>query len=91
MREEYAETVAGPGGFEGESPIVPFIVDRDLFDEQSGNVEAPTGWFGRAGRWAIVCDSVGFWHAFKYQTLAEAVAWFEETEREYAAWDNEES
>jgi hypothetical protein len=39
MREQFAEMVRGPGRFEGEPPIVPFIVERDLFDQDGGDVE----------------------------------------------------
>jgi hypothetical protein len=60
-------------------------------ESESGNVEAPTGWFAlleHDGVWYIVTqDSLGFKQLFTYAQESMARYEYAEMEREYALWD----
>lgn len=81
--------VAFPGAYEGESPIVVWIDTNDYYDESSGDVESPTGWFGRAGKWLILHDDRGFVSGTKLATEDEAKRQYEILESAYSNWADE--
>lgn len=85
-RSPRRHVVGALGKYEGEPPIVVYIDVHDCYDETSGDVEAPTGWFGRAGRWIVTHDSFGFVHGTKAGTLDEARKLFESLNAEYDEW-----
>jgi hypothetical protein len=89
MKEKY-DSCKYPGKYEGESPMVQFIMENDLFDATDGDVEAPCGWFGRAGKWAIGENSQGFASGYKYPTTWEADDWYASQENYYNGWLSEE-
>lgn len=84
MRNDYATD--GPGKYEAVPPVVRFIDERDAYDETTGDVEAPTGWVGRAGRWVVTHDERGAVTADRYPTRADAAAAFETIESAFGAW-----
>lgn len=86
MRELYAEMVTGPGRLEGKSLMVAFIDEHDLYDETSGDVESPTGWFGRAGRWLVTISSQGFVYGYRFASVALAKSEFESLDMIFADW-----
>lgn len=53
-------------------------------DEESGDVEAPTGHFYRVGRYVVVTDSRGFSELHDCGTAASAAAYFDGLELDYA-------
>jgi len=59
-------------------------------DEQSGNSEAPTGWFARVGRTIVSTDSQGFVYVEKFSTTEAAAEAFASLDAEYAEWDDDE-
>lgn len=60
-------------------------------DEDSGDVESPTGWFARFGRRILFTDSFGFVSVARLVTEAGAQAFYAELEAEYDAWAGDES
>lgn len=86
MRENYTNT--GPGRLEGLSAFEAFLVENvdTVADETSGDVEAPTGWFARCGRYVVSTDSQGFWYADRYTTRALAAAAFTRADAQFSAW-----
>lgn len=90
MIAEYRELVSGPGRYEGEPPMVAYINENDLYDETSGDVESPTGWFGRAGRWMVAIDSSGFVYSRRFNSVVSAQGDFDATDRAYSKWDSDE-
>lgn len=69
--------------------MVAYVDMRDVYDEVNGQVDAPTGWFGIAGKWAITIDEQGFVHGVKWPALSDARGWFAAMQREYLAWGME--
>lgn len=55
-------------------------------DDQSGDVEAPTGHFYRVHRWIVTTDSQGFEHIEALDTEAEAIEAFTLLDNEYSQW-----
>lgn len=86
MFKQYAEMVQGSGRYEGESPMVAFIDENDLYDETSGDVESPTGWFGRAGRWLVTISSQGFVYGHRFASVALAKDEYESLDLMFADW-----
>lgn len=56
-------------------------------DEQSGNVEAPTGHFYRVDRWIVVTNSQGFKDVYSHDSADEAEAEFVKLLDAYLEWD----
>ena len=59
-------------------------------DEDTGTVEAPTGWVGRFGRRLMTEDDRGFITVERFATEAEAVERFEEVAEAFNAWDSQD-
>jgi hypothetical protein len=59
-------------------------------DESAGNVESPTGHFYRVGKWVMVTDSQGFKSLHSHETESDAMAHYNELDREFSAWDQED-
>jgi hypothetical protein len=59
-------------------------------DEESGDVEAPTGHFYRVGRYLVTTDSQGFHSWDRYATERDAETAFGDADCEYAEWLGEE-
>jgi len=76
----------GPGKFESVPPIVRFIWERDAFDQTSGDVESPFGWFAHAGRWLIGEDDRGAVAAQRYPDRASARSAFDGMDMAYGLW-----
>jgi len=55
-------------------------------DEDTGSVEAPTGWVGRFGRRLMIEDDRGFVSVERFDTEADAIERFEAIDAEYGAW-----
>ena len=62
----------------------------DGMAETSGDVEAPTNWFGLVeddGTWyLLIHDTIGFTHGYACDSETEARGHYEELEREYGEW-----
>jgi hypothetical protein len=88
MRENYLPTL---GRHEGNHPMVVFLDERgEIADDEAGDVEAPTGYFRRFGKWLIRDDSNGFCYGHKYPNVAQAVKAFDILDRMYSEWGREE-
>lgn len=83
MREHYE------GTHKYSDPMVTYIDARDAYDQTSGDVESPTGWFGVAGRWLITCDERGYMSGEKWTSRAMAAEAFRALDDEYAAWGDD--
>jgi hypothetical protein len=59
-------------------------------DEDTGTVEAPTGWVGRFGRRLMTEDDRGFITVERFATEAEAVERFEEVTEAFNVWDSQD-
>ena len=59
-------------------------------DEDTGTVEAPTGWVGRFGRRLMQEDDRGFISVERFATEDEAVERFEAIARAYDDWDSQD-
>ena len=77
-----------PGTYEHESPMVEYIDTNDYYDETSGDVESPTGWYGIAGKWIITQSSQGFVYGHKFSTRQEAADEYAALENAYWAWSD---
>jgi hypothetical protein len=60
------------------------------YDEASGDVDSPTGWFARFDRTLLYCDSLGFVYVEKFPTIEKATEAFASLDNEYAEWDDGE-
>jgi hypothetical protein len=60
---------------------------NDSTDEQSGDVEAPTGHFYRVDRWIVQTDSAGFNSIYTYDTEDEAKLEFVKMENDFDVWN----
>jgi hypothetical protein len=60
------------------------------WDESSGNVDAPTGWFARFGRRMLFEDSQGFVESGRWPTEREATEVFEALNARYSEWEGDE-
>jgi hypothetical protein len=56
-------------------------------DEDTGTVEAPTGWVGRFGRRLMTEDDRGFITVERFATEDEAIERFEAIAEQFNAWD----
>ena len=86
MLAQYKEMVSHPGRLENEHPMIAFIDEHNAYDETSGNVESPTCWFARAGRWIVLETISGFLCGRRYPTRSNAKEVFDEYETQYAHW-----
>lgn len=60
------------------------------WDDASGNVDAPTGWFARFGKRILHEDSQGFvWQAL-HDTECDAIAHYDALSDAYNRWDTDE-
>ena len=55
-------------------------------DEESGNVESPTGHFSRTGRWILVTDDRGMHSVQTYDDVIAAEHAFRHMDEEYCQW-----
>lgn len=69
-----------------DSKIAEYIDTHQAYDFTDGNVEAPTGWFGLAGRNVIVEDERGFVSTHKFATRIAARTAFDDRTDEYSMW-----
>jgi len=60
-----------------------------IYDDVSGDVEAPCGHFYIIERWIVVTDSQGFTNLHWFDNREEAEKAFEKLDEAYAEWDNE--
>lgn len=60
-------------------------------DEQSGEVEAPTGHFYRIDRWIVITDNQGFKEVLEFPYEQRAKEDFEEMCGEYVEWADEDA
>lgn len=81
-----------PGGVGkyGSDAFAALVDTEDWYDEKSGDVEAPTGWFGLAGRSIISHDSDGSVRRHRYGSRAEARAIFDALDSAYGSWLGDE-
>jgi len=86
MYDEYAAHVISkyPDAF------TAFVDINSYYDDTSGDVEAPVGWFGRAGRNVVSEDTQGFVYRQRCDTVAQAIAIYAELEDEYADWSDDD-
>lgn len=82
---------AYPGAYQGLTPIQVYVVEaaQNGGDQSAGDVESPTGWFARVGKWVVVTDSFGFWNATKFDSEAKAVVAYEALDADYCEWADE--
>ena len=66
-----------------------YLDENDCYDDSSGDVESPTGWFGRAGKCIVVHDSVGFVSRYRYASVEDAVTAFSDMVLTYDDWSHE--
>ena len=74
-RREARESVAHPGKFEGESPMVPILWDMVLDsceDESEGDATEGIGFMARIGRWILFLGTDGFVSGTRFRTVALA-------------------
>ena len=77
QRREARETVARPGKFEHESPMVPILWDLCLDgfeDDSAGDATDGIGFMARIGRWILFLDTDGFVTGRRLRTVAPAEA-----------------
>lgn len=55
-------------------------------DDESGDVESPTGYFYRVHRWIVTTNSQGFDDIETYDNEAEAIEAFNRRNEEYCQW-----
>ena len=58
----------------------------DGCDAESGNVDAPTGWFARMGKWIIQKDGDGNGWENKYADEHAALVVFNDLDDQYVTW-----
>lgn len=78
----------------GGDPMAEYLHRLSLdssYDDASGDVEAPTGWFARFGKRILRSDSQGFVWCEKYDTETAAEAMFAALDHYYGIWGDEES
>lgn len=87
-----AQALVGPGSYEGLSPFEAWLCENvdDLAVDTYGNVDAPAGWFARAGRYVVVTDDRGFWYVHRFATVDAAKDDFEAMEVQYDTWDSQD-
>ena len=59
------------------------------WDEASGNVDAPTGWFARFGKRILHEDSQGFVWTENFTDEAACIAQYDLLATEYDTWDSD--
>ena len=74
----------------GGDPLAQYIdmlaLDGFYADDESGDVEAPTGWFARFGKRLLRADEFGFVEVERFASIADAIAAFSMLEAEYDIW-----
>jgi hypothetical protein len=83
----------GPGKFGGNQMaayLYELSLDGSMADDESGNVEAPTGWFARFGKRILTEDSQGFVDVTRLANEQAALAAFDELMDEYVKWDSQD-
>jgi hypothetical protein len=89
-----AEIVAEAQGLSDE-PVTTVLQACEAYymsgtpDDQSGDVEAPTGHFYRVDRWIVTTDSRGFRDLQAFPSELEAIDVFTALDDEYAAWGSD--
>ncbi len=68
------------------SPLCQYIYECQAYDEDSGEVESPTGWFAIAGRRTIYEDNCGFVNLVDHGSAEAAREAFDALDAEYALW-----
>ena len=63
------------------------VMTNQLYDYDSGNVEAPTGWFCIAGANVVTEDSKGFVYRYTFATDVDANQAYAAMEERYSHWD----
>lgn len=66
--------------------LARYIDKNNMYDETDGDVEAPTGWFGLAGRNVLVHDSQGFVTRHRFDTVSDAQMHWNELGEQYQKW-----
>lgn len=78
----------------GGDPLAEYLdmlaLDGFYADDESGDVEAPTGWFGRFGKRLLHHDEQGFVEVVRYASASDATAAFGMLEDEYDIWADDE-
>jgi hypothetical protein len=87
--DEVRETVSHKFGGSRRATAAWIVSMDGCMDEEGGDSEAPTGWFGRIGRTMLYVDSQGFVSAHRARSVQCARDEFARFEEEYSAWDEE--
>jgi hypothetical protein len=58
-------------------------------DDETGDVDSPTGHVYRVGRWLVHTDSSGFHTVFPYTAEADATEAFARIDTEFSEWMND--
>lgn len=78
----------------GGDPLAEYVHELSLdgcsCDDESGDVEAPTGWFARFGKRLLRADEFGFVEVERFASIADAIAAFSMLEAEYDIWADDE-
>lgn len=78
----------------GGDPLAEYLdmlaLDGSYADGESGDVEAPTGWFARFGKRLLHHDEQGFVEVVRYASASDATAAFGMLEDEYDIWADDE-
>ena len=78
----------------GGDPLAQYLdmlaLDGSYADDESGDVEAPTGWFARFGKRLLHHDEQGFVEVVRYASVGDATAAFEMLEDQYDIWADDE-
>jgi hypothetical protein len=68
------------------SALCEYVFAVGEWDEDTGDVESPTGWFARRGRWIVTEDAQGFCERVKVPTVGDAMAAYSAADHEYRGW-----
>jgi hypothetical protein len=78
----------------GGDPLAEYVhelsLDGSYADGESGDVEAPTGWFARFGKRLLHHDEQGFVEVVRYASADDATTAFEMLQDEYDVWADED-
>ncbi len=84
--DEVRDTVS-PYKFSGSRrAAAAWLFSLDGCDEESGDVDSPTGWFGRVGRDIVGSDDRGFVWTTKYANESQARSEYETLNERYSEW-----
>lgn len=95
MREQELIKIANeslgeePRRIEGVLDACETFYTNGMYDQISGDVEAPTGHFYRVDRWIVSTNSQGHSEAITYANESEAIQAFRELDRQYYEWAEE--